>query len=46
MFALGISAGYAGAGSASQVIDVHAAIALACLASLAAALLALLVRDR
>jgi MFS family permease len=45
-FALGISLGYAGAGAASQAIDVHAAFALACLASAAAALLALLIRDR
>jgi predicted MFS family arabinose efflux permease len=46
MFALGISAGYAGAGAASQAIDVHAAFALACLASVAAALLVLFMRDR
>jgi hypothetical protein len=45
-FALGISLGYTGAGAASQAIDVHAAFALACLASAAAALLALLIRDR
>lgn len=46
LFALGISAGYAGAGAASQAIDVHAAFALACIASLAAALLALVIRQR
>jgi hypothetical protein len=46
MFALGISVGYAGAGAASQAIDFHAAFAVACLASGAAALLVLLMRDR
>jgi MFS family permease len=45
VFALGISIGYAGAGAASQAIDIHATFALACVASLAAALLALLIRD-
>jgi predicted MFS family arabinose efflux permease len=46
MFALGISVGYAGAGAASQAVDIHAAFAVACLASAAAALLVLLMRDR
>lgn len=46
VFALGISVGYAGAGAASQAIDVHAAVGLACLASVAAAVLALFIRDR
>jgi MFS family permease len=46
IFALGISVGYAAAGAASQAIDAHAAFALACVASVAAALLALLMRDR
>jgi hypothetical protein len=46
MFALGISVGYAGAGAASQAFDVHAAFAVACLASAAAALLVLFMPDR
>jgi predicted MFS family arabinose efflux permease len=46
MFALGISVGYAGAGAASEAVDVHAAFAVACLASAIAAILVLLMRER
>lgn len=45
-FALGVSLGTAGAGAAGQALGVHSAFTLACLGAAAAALLALLVKDR
>lgn len=44
-FALGVALGNSGGGVVGQAVDVHAAFALACLASGVAALLSLLVRE-
>jgi hypothetical protein len=45
-FALGVSLGTAGAGTSGQVVGVQSAFAMACLAAVAAMMLAFLVRDR